>query len=267
MNTVVKFGNKRVVEGDSRPTVALDAGGSPRAADEIEAILLKADLFYQRGGRLVRAMTPAPDAHGVRRDADAMVLHQVTAPHFRETIDRHVRIERNYKTRDGVSRVKVIDCPLSTANEYLARGPGSRFPEVHGIARAPFIRDDGTICSVPGYDLATGLLLAIPSGMLMPPANPTRDDAVAALDRLSEPVAAMPFRSPVDKSVFQAGVLTGVARPTLDTAPLFGFSAPTRGSGKSKLCEFISVIATGKRPAVVAVGHDPIETEKRLILQ
>lgn len=266
MSAILKFGNKAIIGGDSRPTVALRVGKSPVALDEIEALLIvRGAPFYQRGGRLVRTVTPDSLLPGVKRDPNTLVLHPVAPPHLREMIDRSVRIERHHKNRDGVDRAKFIDCPLSLAVEYLARGPGSKFPEVHGIARAPILRDDGSICASPGFDAATGLLLAIRGDMPMPPVDPTRQDALEAIDRLRAPVAAMPFRTATDESVFLAAVLTGIARPTLPAAPMFGFSAPTRGSGKSKLAEVVALIATGRRPAVVAFGHDPIESEKRLV--
>jgi hypothetical protein len=50
----------------------------------------------------------------------------------------------------------------------------------------------------------------------------------------------------------------------LPTAPLHGFDAPVAGSGKSKLIDIASILATGHEAGVTAQGETREEAEKRL---
>ncbi|MCP4700971.1 MAG: hypothetical protein GY862_29570, partial [Gammaproteobacteria bacterium] len=68
----------------------------------------------------------------------------------------------------------------------------------------------------------------------------------------------------LDLSVVLAGILTAISRRTVPSAPLIGFDAPKAGSGKSLLVDCTSMIATGRRAAVLSQGKTEEEDEKRL---
>jgi hypothetical protein len=70
--------------------------------------------------------------------------------------------------------------------------------------------------------------------------------------------------SPVDWAVALSAVFTALVRRSLSTSPNHAFSAPIRGSGKSKLVDFACVIATGEEAAVLSQGDNDDEFEKRL---
>ena len=61
-----------------------------------------------------------------------------------------------------------------------------------------------------------------------------------------------------------SAVITCVVRAMLDRAPLHGFSAPVRGSGKSILGDICAVIATGRRVTTLTWSPREDEAEKRL---
>jgi hypothetical protein len=92
--------------------------------------------------------------------------------------------------------------------------------------------------------------------------SPTRDDALAALEVLLEPFAQFPFLSDENKSVFVAAILTALQRRLLQSAPLFGFSAPAQRTGKSLLAECIAILATGHPAPAMAVSSDKEEMRK-----
>src|SRR5207245_182808 len=46
--------------------------------------------------------------------------------------------------------------------------------------------------------------------------------------------------------------------------PLFGFTAPTPGSGKSLLVDMVAMLATGRPMPVIGQGRSEEELEKRL---
>ena len=61
-----------------------------------------------------------------------------------------------------------------------------------------------------------------------------------------------------------SAILTACVRQGLPTAPMHGFSAPTAGSGKGKLVDIPSVIATGREAGVIPQCASEEEMEKRI---
>ncbi len=126
------------------------------------------------------------------------------------------------------------------------------------------MREDGTFLTQPGYDEATGYLFeGLPPEDL--PSHPTTDDARAALERLVYVFSDFPFDRPSGAYVVVAAALTLFARAAFRPTPAFIFDASTKGSGKTKLADAISIIATGRAAerTSYAGALDP-ETEKML---
>ena len=69
---------------------------------------------------------------------------------------------------------------------------------------------------------------------------------------------------PADKAVALAAILTALDRHNMPTAPLHGFSATVAGTGKSKLADIVSILATGRPAAVKGQPGTEDELEKRL---
>jgi putative DNA primase/helicase len=141
-----------------------------------------------------------------------------------------------------------------------------RFPPLHGIARAPSLRPDGSLLADPGYDLQTGLYLALDDGFVMPrvAARPSRETALTALDLLRDLLSGFPFVDEASLAVALSLLITPVVRPAMAVAPLHLVTAPTPGTGKSYLVDVASAIATGDIPAVIAMPPREEELEKRL---
>ena len=76
------------------------------------------------------------------------------------------------------------DAPDKVAEIYLARQGRWKLPMLTGIIHTPFLRADGSICELPGYDAASGLLFK-PDDQSFPPMpqQPSKADAIAALAR------------------------------------------------------------------------------------
>ena len=158
------------------------------------------------------------------------------------------------------------DPPMPIVQTLLQRGGKLRFPVLAGVVHTPTMRADGSLLTKAGYDKATGLLFD-PLGVTFPPIpdRPTRDDAVKGLAGLDHLIKDFPFVTPAHRAVALSGFLTAPIRRCLPTAPFHAFSAPIRGSGKSKLVDIASVIATGEEAPVLSAGGDDVELEKRLI--
>jgi len=59
-------------------------------------------------------------------------------------------------------------------------------------------------------------------------------------------------------------VLTPIIRPLIDLAPLAIMDAPQAGTGKGKLTDLVSIIATGRPAAKGSAPTDADELEKRI---
>ncbi|MFE1601600.1 PriCT-2 domain-containing protein [Methylobacterium sp. ID0610] len=247
---------------DGRPVIRVAGGNLPSVVTRGERALIDAGLgLYQRGGLVVRpALVKVAVADG--RKTIGVRLVPVRAAHVAELMTRAARWERyDGRAEDWVP----IDCPQRVADTYLAREGQWRLPIISGVVNCPVPRPDGSILDAPGYDEATGLLYD-PQGVAFDPLRgvPSKDSAAHALDHLRRLVATFPFVRPVDRSVALSGILTGMARRALPTAPMHGFDAPTAGSGKSLLVDIASMILDGRQAAVMSLGKSEDEAEKRL---
>jgi hypothetical protein len=248
--------------GRNLPIVKVGGGRLSTAIDEAEAILLRwdGDLF-QRGDFIVR---PAPAAILVadNKKTTGIRLVRVRTAHMIERFSKWV----DFQKFEGRSRKYVsIDCPANIASAYLERVGMWRLPILTGLVNRPTLRLDGSILDQPGYDQSTGIYYD-PRSLRFPeiPLKPTRDDAMAALNRLKDLIKDFPFVDDASRSVALSGFLTVLIRLSLPHAPLHGFSAPIAGSGKSKLVDTSSMFSNGHRAPVVAPGSSIEEMDKQL---
>lgn len=239
------------------------AGGELKdIVDLAEDALLRADLgLYQRGPFVVRrgrVMITVSDG----REVSGQRAVEVKDCALAEALTQAAIWERF----DGRSREWVrIDAPPKIAKTYLQRNGHWRLPVLAGIINAPTLRPDGSLLAVAGYDASTGLLFD-PCGAAFPPirAKPTRAHAEKALALIKALIATFPFVSEADRAVALSTILTSCIRRSLRTAPMHAYTAPTAGTGKSKLVDLASIIATGREAGVIGQGKTEEELEKRL---
>ena len=247
---------------DERPLIRVAPGDIRGIVDRAEqALLLGPCGLYQRGPFVVRpGIVPIAVSGGGKVAAPLAV--RVGDHALVEMMTAAARWERF----DGRSRAwAAIDAPHKMAATYLQRVGHWRLPVLSGIVTAPTLRPDGAVLATPGHDVATGLLFD-PMGATFPelPDRPTRADAVRALAELDRLVGTFPFVGGADRAVALSAILTACVRRSLPTAPMHAFTAPVAGSGKSKLVDIASAIATGHEAAVIGQGKDEAEMEKRL---
>jgi len=246
------------------PTIDLRPGLYPQAVDEAEEVLLEHVeqlRLFQRGGELVRivCVEKTQCGGGLRRETGAMILAPLSTVALTEIFDRLINWQRISSTENG-PRLRRVDCPGRIAVAYLSRIGSWRLPVLMGISSAPIMRPDGTILHQSGYDPQTRLFLTEDWPELDD--NPTRDDSLAALQKLKAPFMEFPFVAPEDESVLIAAILTVVQRRLLASSPLFGFTAPTQRTGKSLLAECVAITASGVPAAAMAVASDREEIRK-----
>ncbi len=254
-------------QGDE-DAILIREGALAEAVDAAEAILARPDLpiadrVFQRAGRLVRVgVLPVPGhIDGITRPQGAVVILPVEKPFLLTVLSRH----GHFKKYDGRAKAwRTVDPPKAVAEAIMSRPGRWPFPVLRGVVACPTLRADGSLMLAPGFDVASGFYLN--HGLtIRVPEMPTREEALAALDSLADLLSGFAFVEPVDCSVALALILTAVARPALDAAPLYSTTAPVRGSGKSTLMDIAAVIVTGRRSAVLSATADRNELEKRLV--
>ena len=148
--------------------------------------------------------------------------------------------------------------PIQKCMAYVARKGEWEIRNLNRVVYAPTIRDDGSILVKKGYD-KSGLWLHSDLKCDIP-ANPTLTDAINSAAIFMDLLSDFPFVSPIDNSVVISAILTGLVRANITNAPLFGFTAPTMASGKSLLCDVVSLICYGHRsPSWNYTGNDEEE--------
>lgn len=233
-----------------------------RAEDE----LLFGGGVYQRSGELVRPVRHDAVAgkkdNGIDIPEGALRLAAVTPAWLNERFGK-VGTWRGWRERE--QEWAVIDPPAKYALTYVAKVGEWRAPVLTGIVECPTLRPDGSLIDKSGYDARSGLFIDYSGDPIHVPDEPTREQALKALETLKEPFSEFSFADPaVGLSTALAAVLTAICRRSLPTAPLFAFDAPVMGSGKGLCVKIASIIATGRTAPLLSQGKDEAEDEKRI---
>ncbi|MGC4116148.1 MAG: hypothetical protein QM765_16520 [Myxococcales bacterium] len=254
-----------IEETQDRPEFEVRKGEGHKSVAAAVKALAKQPSTFQRDGRLVTvAAWQAKEDETVRRESGAPIVRDVPAPLLWERLSAAVRWMRFDARKD---QLVACDPPQTMVSAVLCRGEWPGVRELKGVVTAPVLRPDGSVLDQPGYDAATGLLFA-PSGPCeRVPDQPTRAEAQAARDALLEVVCDFPFAEPAHRSAWLAALLTPFARPALGeaNAPLFLVDGNTRGCGKSRLVDCISLIVTGRSAPRQQFTLNAEELDKRVV--
>ena len=137
--------------------------------------------------------------------------------------------------------------PLSLAENVLAQTTWD-LPPLAGIARAPILRHDGTICTTPGYDPVSRLMYCPdPDLKLTPiPDYPDSNEVQACVDILLSVISDFPFADEPSRANALAILFTVLMRPVIaGHIPLAIVDAPMQGTGKTLLTTALAGIAVG----------------------
>jgi putative DNA primase/helicase len=238
-------------------------GQIARAIDQAEAELLKSGYpTMQRGGSLVHPVKNELAAADNTR-TEVVALRPLRKEQMIYLLNKHAAVFKKYNERK--KQFLPIDPPPEVALGLLQKDQW-KFPDVSGVTTTPTMRPDGTIFDQAGYDPTTQLLYAPDRHLAVPliNSNPTRADAVEALQRLDALLDGFPFVSDIDRAVALAGLMTPVLRGAFNVAPMTLLCAPTAGTGKSHYVNTASTIATGRACPVITNVASSEEMEKRL---
>lgn len=248
-------------EEGGRPLIRIDTGRIDRVVDEVEQAIIRSGRgLYQRGGQIVAlGETPVMTSEGEIRITGAFEQKE-------HAIFEMMSASARFEKFDGrKNKFAPTDLPMIVAKTYQQRVGRWNLPVLTGLASAPTLRSDGSILDVEGYDARTGLYVDFGGAeYARVPEAPTKEDAVSALGVLKGLISTFPFVTETYRSVALSCMLTATVRRSLRTAPLHAFSAPVAGSGKSKLSDIASILASGREAAIVSQGATEEEFEKRL---
>lgn len=262
------------VKDEGSEGIIIEPGFLHQTTDKAEEVLLSGEHgIFQRAGKLVRIIqaagqdylkvsTEPKKARLVNRHDSSLIITEVEPVYLTELLTKNARW---MKFDARVAKPKQIDCPEKVSKTLLARKQW-KLPVLRGIIQCPTLREDGSILEKPGYDEISGIFFDPGDAVFDPiPQSPTREDALAALETLLMPLQDFPFDGEESRSVAISAILSAIVRKSLTTAPLFAFSSPKMGSGKSLLADIVSYIATGKPNSVVPPVEDEVEERKRLM--
>lgn len=270
-------GHAQTFANTEKPIIQLQAGQLNVNTREAEKALANHGQTYQRGGQLVRvARLDKETKIGDRiRPAGQLTIVPLDAPYLRVVLGDAANFCRfDQKEQKLVPK----DASLDIAKGLLSSaGMWPNISALNTVSDIPIFLPNGRIIDQPGLDHESGVYFD-PGNTRFPkiPDNPTRDDALAALDMLRDIVAEFPFEPTAEEeeaeatataseSVFLAAVLTLFVRPWLLTAPAFIMSAHKMASGKTLLAQVLSWIATGREAALMTYAVDQ-EALKKAIL-
>lgn len=242
----------------SKATIEIHVGETEAVVTRIEDLLIASDRgLYQRGGIVVSTGL----AKMKTWDGNEVCVQIIEERGNYATLE-DMEAVANFLGFDKKGKLRPVNPPPKLVFTLKDRKSRLRLPILAGIVNCPSISVNGELLDRPGYDAATGILFD-PLGVNFPrvPDCPTQAMAEAALKRILRVIETFKFVSEDDKAVATSGIITGVARRGLPFAPLHGFDAPVAGSGKSKLVDIISIVATGRRAGVMSQG-DPEEFTK-----
>lgn len=255
------YGSGESMACDLQPEIYHKPGELPTIIDNILASIRPHGVYVWSSGLYRLHVLPTEVEGQIKRPAGAVLMHRIDAAHLAEIATKAAK-HFKYDTRS--KEYRVIDCPRRVSESVISRGHWPELKVLHGVVESPTLTPDGVLIDRPGYHSSGLYIAAVPKDYSRPPAIPSQTDAREAVKRLMEAFSSFPFVDQADHVAAVAGVVTALVRRSLPAAPMLAISAPSPGTGKSLQAEVISAIVHGRSPAMLALGEDEAETEKRL---
>ncbi|MCP4680531.1 MAG: hypothetical protein GY854_34615 [Deltaproteobacteria bacterium] len=144
--------------------------------------------------------------------------------------------------------------------------PPHDLPKLETIIGTPVFDSTGALIVRSGYHEAERTWLQLAKGFTLPeiPEAPTAADMARAKEWIfNDMFVDFPFVNQADRAMTAAALLLPFLRKMVDgPTPLHMIEAPTKGTGKGKICHLISIVATGDVAHAQALPRDVEETRK-----
>ena len=192
-----------------KPTIRVIAGEIHRVVDAAEKELASTSKHYQRGGLIVTVITDPGTRETRVQESNQPSLVQALAGVA--TWEKYDGRAEDWMRIDPPARHVGV---LYDANSY------AHLPILNGLARQPYLRDDDTLVTIPGYDVESGMFGVFIEKEFAVPDSPTKGQAQEALNVLHELLGEFAFATETDCSAALAAILTAATRPRLPAAPM-----------------------------------------------
>ena len=238
----------------NKPAILVAAGELHRVVDAAERELAAAGRHYQRGGLIVSVVTdPGTGETRIQPTSANALMRALSSCATWERFDA--------RTSDFV----LTDPPIKHVNVLFDGENYVHLQVLRSIARQPYLRPDGSLMSLAGFDAATGMFGTFDERAFCIPGKPDRVIAHRALAELLVLLGEFAFAAPHDKAAALAAMLTAAIRPALAAAPMFHIKAPQIASGKSYLSGLIAAFAGPAKPSAYAFPTTEEECAKLLL--
>jgi hypothetical protein len=237
-----------------KPTIRVTAGTLHLVVDSAERELAAAGGYYQRGGIIVSVqIDPGTGDTGIK-------------PTSANGLTRVLSAIASWEKYDARHECFVAaDPPARHVNCLFDADVFKHLPVLRGIARQPYLREDGSLMHRAGYDAHSGMFGAFAAGEFSIPNNPTRQQAEVALAQLESVLTEFSFATPHDRAAALGAMLTAAIRAALALAPMFHVKAPQIASGKSYLCSLVAAFAGPATPSAYAFPTTEEEAAKLML--
>jgi DNA polymerase I-like protein with 3'-5' exonuclease and polymerase domains len=252
---------KRTPRGASRPTGSDIARGMVYVdGDRLDVINAITGVLLERWnavrlfshGEILSQLTtsgPTPEMKPLTKGVFLDLLQETTATVKRAGDDGEAIV---HTWPDG----QTVDAVMSRS---------TRFAPLDRVARAPFVRPDGSVCQSNGYDEATGAMVVMDDVLtqISVPESPTDSETAMARKLLmDEWLGDFPFHSVADRANALALVLTPFVRGQVDKVPLAVVDGLQMGVGKNLFADCVNILATGGPAEPLPWTRDDEEVRK-----
>jgi hypothetical protein len=138
-----------------RPVIRIIEGQLPAIVNQATGAII--GEVYKQSSSLVRVGRPDDDHDdGIKREGDYRSILRISTAFMRILLGGVADFMRYDGRSEGW---KITDCPPDVANVILTMGDWPQVRPLDAIARAPFVRRDGTVCDTEGYDARSATIL------------------------------------------------------------------------------------------------------------
>lgn len=253
---LLNFLNVDVKSARMKPVIRVIKGEMDRIVDIAECELAGTQKYYQRGGIIVYVYTD--------KSTKQTLIQAISQP----ALVRALSSVATWEQFDGRAKEFVrIDPPARHATILFDSNSYRHLPVINGLARQPYLRPDGSLMKLAGYDLGTGMFGVFDNRRFVIPDKPTREDAELSLKILNELLQEFCFATEEDRAAALSAILTAAIRPSLVNAPMVHVRAHAVGSGKSYLCALITAFASPQQGTPTTFPADDEECRKLLLAE
>lgn len=201
---LLNFLNVDVKSARMKPVIRVIKGEMDRIVDIAECELATTQKYYQRGGIIVSVYTD--------KSTKQTLIQAISLP----ALVRALSSVATWEQFDGRAKEFVrIDPPARHATILFDSNSYRHLPVINGLARQPYLRPDGSLMKLAGYDLDTGMFGVFDNRRFSIPDKPTLEDAESSLKVLNELLEEFCFATKEDRAAALSAILSAAIRPVL----------------------------------------------------